>query len=857
MPASRDGLGTDGMGNEKMMEHTLGQLQPGEAGVVKTVGAENPRVKRRLVDMGITPMTRIEVRRIAPLGDPIEVSLRGYSLSLRREDALQITLLSDAEAAEYLKREAELQRQFAARADAALATHAADTDLEAHRQAEQLTRWIIRTPGSCSAGDCAGCAASCRRRDSEKAPAPTPVQPEQDDLPVTLALVGNPNCGKTTLFNALTGAREYVGNWPGVTVEKKERHLHAHGHDMTIVDLPGIYSLSTYSMEEVVARNFVIEEKPDAIINIIDATNLERNLYLTVQLMELERPMILALNMMDEVARMGVTIDCARLSLELGVPVVPICARTGEGVDELLRESAKLLTLAHEQLHTGFHIEPDDLYDAHTHAAHHRIGKILGDAPAQAGLPAHWAEIKLLEGDTMVRDQLQLTDAQAQAIDAVIQDYVGTGVPGDNETRVADSRYRYIGRVCAAATSRRGAGPDRTDRIDAVLTNKWLGIPIFLLIMGCIFVLTFDTLGAWLSDGVERLIGDLFAPWVRGLLEGAGTAPWLVSLVCDGVITGVGGVLVFLPQIALLFFCLSLLEDSGYMSRTAFLMDRALKRFGLSGKSFIPMLMGFGCTVPAAMSARTMENVNDRRMTIMLLPFVSCSAKLPVYGLIASAFFDEYRGLVVLSLYVLGIVVGILSGILFKHTLFRENRAAFVLELPPYRWPSMRNTLLHVGERVGHFLQKAGTIILLMSVVLWFLMHFDFTLSMTDRTETSILGVVGGWIAPVFQPLGFGTWQASVALLTGLVAKEAVNSSLSMFLGATGSALPAALSTLFTPLSAYCFLVFVLLYVPCMAAVATIRRELGSARHTWITIGYQIAAAYVMALLIHTLGSLF
>lgn len=838
------------------MEKLLGQLQPGESGMIKSVGAENPRVKRRLVDMGITPMTEIEVRRIAPLGDPIEVSLRGYALSLRREDALQITLFSEEEAVACREKEAALQKEFASRAGRALGDHAADTDLDAHKQAERLTKWIIHTNGCSGCTSCASCA-SCAGLGKKKRAAAPKTAPEQDDLPVKLALVGNPNCGKTTLFNALTGAREYVGNWPGVTVEKKERHLHAHGHDMTIVDLPGIYSLSTYSMEEVVARNFVIEEKPDAIINIIDATNLERNLYLTVQLMELERPMILALNMMDEVKRMGVAIDCGRLSLELGVPVVPICARTGEGVEELLRESAKLFTLAHEQLHTGFHIEPDDLYDAHTHAAHHRIGEVLGDAPAKASLPAHWAEIKLLEGDPIVREQLRLTPQQLAEIDKVIADYVGEGVPGDNETRVADSRYRYITRVCAAATSRRTKARDMTDRIDAVLTNKWLGIPIFLLIMGLIFVLTFDTLGGWLSDGVDRLIGDLLAPWAESMLLGAGAAPWLVSLLCDGVITGVGGVMVFLPQIALLFFFLSLLEDSGYMSRTAFLMDRALKRFGLSGKSFIPMLMGFGCTVPAAMCARTMENEDDRRMTIMLLPFVSCSAKLPVYGMIASAFFDEYRGLIVLSLYVLGIVVGILTGILFKHTLFQKNKAAFVLELPPYRFPSLRNTLLHVGERVGHFLEKAGTIILAMSIVLWFLMHFDFAFTLTDQTETSILGVLGGWIAPVFGPLGFGTWQASVALLTGLVAKEAVNSSLSMFLGVTGSALPAALSGLFTPLSAYCFLVFVLLYVPCMAAVATIRRELDSRKHTWFMIAYQLGIAYLMALIVHILGSAF
>ena len=837
------------------MGKTLGELQPGQSGIVKAVGGGNARVKRRLFDMGVTPMTRVEVRRIAPLGDPIEVNLRGYALSLRREDALEIALFDEDEAAAYGKRETALRER-----SGASGAHAPDADIEAHRRAELLTRWAIRLPEGCGSAACAQCSAACggggRRRRRRGAP-PGATVPEVDGQPVKFALVGNPNCGKTTLFNALTGAREYVGNWPGVTVEKKERRLHAYGHDITVVDLPGIYSLSPYSMEEIVARNFIIDERPDAIINIVDATNLERNLYLTVQLMELERPMVIALNMMDEVARMGVTIDCERLSLELGVPVLPICARTGEGVDDLLRRSAGLLALSHEQLHAGFCIEPDDLYDARTHAAHHRIGDALSDAPARAGLPAHWAEIKLLEGDAMVREQLCLTPEQAAAVDAAVADYVSDGLPGDGEARVADSRYRYITRVCAAAVSHRGAGQDFTDRIDAVLTNKWAGIPIFLAIMGAIFVLTFDTLGGWLSDGVDQLVIGLFLPWARDLLEGAAAAPWLVSLLCDGVITGVGAVLVFLPQIALLFFFLSLLEDSGYLSRTAFLMDRALKRFGLSGKSFIPMLMGFGCTVPAAMAARTMENENDRRMTIMLLPFVSCSAKLPVYGLIASAFFDEYRGLIVLSLYALGIVVGILTGILFRHTLFRENRAAFVLELPPYRWPSMRNTLLHVGERVGHFLEKAGTIILLMSVVLWFLMHFTPALAMTAQTERSILGVAGGWIAPLFRPLGFGTWQASVALLSGLIAKEAVNSSLSMFLGATGDALNGALAGLFTPLAAYSFLVFVLLYVPCMAAVTTMRRELGSARHTWITVGYQLLVAYVMALLVHMLGSLF
>ena len=404
---------------------------------------------------------------------------------------------------------------------------------------------------------------------------------------------------------------------------------------------------------------------------------------------------------------------------------------------------------------------------------------------------------------------------------------------------------------------RKGNGEKTSsDRIDAVLTNKYIGIPIFLLIMGVIFVLTFDTLGGWLSDGVDALLTNFVIPFAGGALADIGAADWIVSLVCDGVLTGVGGVLTFLPQIALLFFFLSLLEDSGYMSRTAFLMDRALKRFGLSGKSFIPMLMGFGCTVPAAMAARTMENENDRRMTILLLPFVSCSAKLPVYGMIASAFFARSRGLVVLSLYLIGIVVGVLTGILFRKTLFRSNKAAFVMELPPYRLPSIHNTLLHVGERVGHFLEKAGSIIFLMSIVLWFFTRFTPSLSMTGQTELSMLGRFGSFIAPVFRPLGFGSWQASVALLTGLVAKEAVVSSLSLFMGVTGSAgLASALSGLFTPLSAYAFLVFVLLYVPCMAAVATMRRELHSMKYTAFMVCFQLITAYVVALLVYAIGS--
>ncbi len=855
------------------MRRTLGMLAPGESGYVRSVGSDDPRVKRRLVDMGITPMTNIMVHKIAPLGDPIEVHLRGYSMSLRQADALCITLLEPDEAEQALAWERAANEEREKTATARLQAHSEVSDHAAHERAARLTDWIlaaqntgedITIPVPCCHncdGDCARCGKAHPQATNKKAPKKGFV-PRADHRPIKLALVGNPNSGKTTLFNAMTGAREYVGNWPGVTVEKKEGKLRAHNHDMTLVDLPGIYSLSPYSMEEVVARNFVVQEKPEAIINIVDGTNLERNLYLTVQLMELERPMIVALNMMDEVEKNGDQIDFHRLSLELGVPVVPISARTGQGIEELLRQCELLITLVHEQLHRGFCIEPDDLYDDVTHAFHHEIGEIIGSKADEAGLPTHWAEIKLLEGDKLVREALNLSVPEQEALEAILRAYSGTDQLNDNETRVADSRYKYISRVSAVSLKRKKEFGEKSvsDKIDDLLTNKYLAIPLFLVVMLLIFSLTFGTVGAWLSEQVEQLIGGVLAPFMETWLTGLGTSGWLVSLICDGVISGVGGVLTFLPQIALLFFCLSLLEDSGYLSRTAFIMDKLLRRFGLSGKSFIPLLMGFGCTVPATMGARTMENEKDRRMTILLLPFMSCSAKLPVYKLIARAFFGRYAGIVMFSMYVLGIVVGVLTGLLFKKTILKGEDAPFVLELPPYRLPTLKNTLQHVGERVTHFLEKAGTIILAMSIVLWFLQSFDLRFRMVADSADSILGTLGGALAPAFVPLGFGAWQAVVALLSGVIAKEAVVSSLSLFYGfsaaAGDAAVRASLSGTFTPLAAFSFLTFVLLYTPCMAAVATMRRELNSKKLTWFMIIYQIACAYLVSLLIFQLGSL-
>ena len=787
---------------------TLQELSPGESGLIVSVGNQSGAVKRRLVDMGLTPGTVVKVTKIAPLGDPLEVSLRGYELSLRKEDAGQIQI-----------------GPVQARPQAASKPGAPDPE----RDRRQLRDHVHELEHHEKPYD----------------------HNAHDTRTMKVALAGNPNCGKTTLFNALTGSNQYVGNWPGVTVEKKEGTARLGDRSITVVDLPGIYSLSPDSMEEIVARDFIIGEGPDAVIDIVDATNLERNLYLTVQLLELERPLVLALNFMDEVKARGDQIDVERLSKELGVPVVPITAKTGEGLDELLQ-------VAHRQMHLGVTYEPDDLYDDFTHDIHHRMGELIHDYAYAANLPAHWASIKLLEGDGIVAKALNLPADVQNKLDAIIAEYEASSALGDRETLVADSRYRYIERVVRASVvkGKGSEGPTLTEKIDRIVTGKYTALPLFLCAMLVMFVITFGPFGSWLQDGVSTLI-DLFSGWLEGTLTAAGAPAVVISLACDGIISGVGGVLSFLPQIALLFFFLSFLEDSGYMSRAAFIMDRLLRRFGLSGKAFIPMLMGFGCSVPAIMGARTMENEKDRRMTILLIPFMSCSAKLPVYGLLSAAFFGPWAGLVVFGLYVIGMVVGILSGILFKHTLFSGEPAPFVLELPPYRFPSMENIATHVWQKVKGFLVKAGTLILAMSVVLWLLQSFDFSLHMVDDAANSMLGTLGALIAPIFAPLGFGFWQAAVALLTGFIAKEMVVSSLSMFYGfsltAAGTAVAAAM-TGFTPLSAFSMLVFILLYVPCVAATSTMAKELGSAKWTAFSVCWQIGVAYVVSLLVHTVG---
>ncbi|MBQ2661637.1 MAG: ferrous iron transport protein B [Clostridia bacterium] len=823
---------------------TLDSLKIGESGYVHSFYTEDVKLRHRMSEMGITPGIEIKKIKAAPMGDPIEVSLRGYMLSLRRENAEKIFLCNeeDEEGLKCASRNVALDKE---------------EDEAEHKKAALLTEFMIENVSCCD---------SEKRKNCYR----TRKEPPNDEAPVKLALVGNPNCGKTTLFNALTGAREYVGNWPGVTVEKKEGKIKdkggvcTHGHEMTLVDLPGIYSLSPYSQEEVIARNFIIDEKIDAIINIVDATNIERNLYLTVQLMELEVPMIIALNMMDEIEKQGDSIDLKELSLLLGIPIVPISARTGMGLGELADSMQRMVYAAHSQFHEGFNIEVDHVYDAFTREKHEKIGEIIKEYAQKAGMPLHWAEIKLLEGDSLVKERLKLDEESLEKVEAVIKEYSDEDKLMDNATRVADSRYRYItdiARKTVKRSKKNESGQTLDDKLDRVLTNKWLALPLFVGIMALIFTLTFSSVGAYLSDAVASLVDNTVIPFIETALISANAPEWFLSLVCGGILPGVGGVLTFLPQIAILFFCLSILEDSGYMSRIAFIMDKPMRKMGLSGKSFIPLLMGFGCSVPAVMGSRTVENEKDRQMTVMLVPFMSCSAKLPVYGLLAGAFFSRSRGLVIISLYVLGILIGILSGLIFKKTVFKDNDAEFIIELPRYRMPSMKNTFLHVWERVSHFLQKAGTIIFAMSVVLWALQNFSFTFEMVSDPQYSIIGKIGSFIAPIFTPLGFSSWQAVVALITGFVAKEAVVSTLTVFYGfslaADSPAIMSALSGTFTTASAYSFLVFVLLYTPCIAAVTAMGKELHSKRKTAFILIYQLVAAYLVSFAVYNIASLF
>lgn len=666
-----------------------------------------------------------------------------------------------------------------------------------------------------------------------------------------MALAGNPNCGKTTLFNVLTGSNQYVGNWPGVTVQKKVGKTKV-GHS-EIVDLPGIYSLSPYTMEEIVTRDYIINENPEVIINIIDGTNLERNLYLTVQLIELNRPMVVAVNMMDDVLAKGWVLDCEKLSVELGLPVIAITARRGENVDAVLKKAEKLA-------HGKEYYAPEVTYDNTTQNALNEILMILAEQQYDKTIPLQFFAGKMLEGDPEAEKNLHLSESQNSRIEKIVADYEATSEFGDRESMLADARYKYIEKI-AKACMKKGSDAHKlttSDKIDRLVTNRYLAIPIFLLTMFLMFTLTFGPIGDFLSGIIDYLFNGLLVPGVTALLDAAIAPEWTYGLIIDAAIGGVSGILMFLPQITLLFLCLSLLEDSGYMARAAFIMDRLLRKLGLSGKSFIPMLMGFGCTTPAIMAARTLENEKDRKLTMMLTPFMSCGARLPIYALFAGVFFTKNQGLIVFSMYILGIVVAIVTGVVLKKTLFRGNVAPFVMELPPYRLPLLKSIAMHVWEKCKGFIVKAATIIFSMSILVWIFQNFSPSLQMVADSNSSMLGQFGSFIAPIFIPLGFGTWQAAVALLTGLIAKESVVSTLTI-LYATGQTalLSTALTASFSPVAALAFMTFTLLYMPCISAFVTMKKEMNSMKWAVGTALMQTGIAYFVSLLVYQIGSIF
>ena len=674
------------------------------------------------------------------------------------------------------------------------------------------------------------------------------------------ALAGNPNCGKTTLFNALTGSNQYVGNWAGVTVEKKEGKLKHNDADISVVDLPGIYSLSPYSAEELVSRNYIIDEKPDLIINIVDATNLERNLYLTIQLSELGVPMVIALNMIDVLEKRGDKIDVKILENELGIRVVPISASKGVGIHKLIHAAEHELAHRGDSNHLDRHInigEPLPIYTEPLKSTVETVEEIIREKCVSKSIPLRWSAVKLIEGDEPTEKALELSASEAEFIDGMVKKIETPKI--DREIIVADQKYKFICSLCEKAVklSKKTHELSTSDKIDRIVTNRFLAIPLFALIMIAVFYITFGALGSRLTDIVDMLFNEKFASFAREGLINLGAADWAVGLVCDGVIGGLGSILSFFPQIALLFLFLSILEDSGYMARAAFIMDRALHAIGLSGKSFVPMLMGFGCSVPALMATRTLENEKDRRMTIMLVPFMSCSAKMPVYAVFISALFASYSGITVFSIYALGLIVAIIYAFIMQKTILKGGHTPFVMELPPYRLPTAKTLGLHLWEKLRDFFTKAGTVLLGASIVVWALQYFSFSFKHVTNPDESMLAVIGKAIAPIFAPLGFGEWQSSVSVLSGLIARESIVSTLGILYGSGEGGVSAVISQVFTPAQAYSFMSFTLLFIPCVAAVSSIRREMNSRKWTAITLGCQALTAWIVTFIVYHIAVLF
>lgn len=664
------------------------------------------------------------------------------------------------------------------------------------------------------------------------------------------ALVGNQNCGKTTLFNALTGANQHVGNFPGVTVDSKMGEISS-AKGCSVVDLPGIYSIRPYSTEEIVTRDFVLNEKPDGIINIVDATNIERNLYLTLQLLELGIPMVLALNMMDEVRANGGTVDIKMMSELLGIPVIPISAAKNDGISELVNTA---VSTAKKKIKPKVQ---DFCLPGPVHRCIHAVSHLIEDHAQQCGISPRFAATKLIEGDMSFAEKLELDKNELETIEHSVKE-METERGLDANAALADMRYSFIEGVCekAVVKCRESKEHLRSVKIDNVLTNKYLALPLFLVIMLLIFWLTFGVIGSFLSDLLSAGIDSLTAVTDKALTA-YGINPVVHSLITDGIFTGIGSVLSFLPLIVVLFFFLSILEDTGYMARVAFVMDKLLRKIGLSGRSFVPMIIGFGCSVPAVMSARTLSSERDRKMTIMLVPFMSCSAKIPIYAVFSAAFFPDYAALVMSALYISGLLVGIITALILNKTAFKGNPVPFVMELPNYRLPSAKSVLLLMWDKAKDFLQKAFTVIFIATVIIWFLGAFDSRLNYVTDSSQSLLASVGKLISPIFAPLGFNDWRISTSLLAGLSAKEAVVSTMSVLTGTGLENLGGALSSMFTPLYAVSFLVFTLLYTPCVAAIATFRAELGSRLQTAGIVVFQCVIAWICAFAVHSIGLLF
>ena len=780
----------------------LDTLEIGKDAVVASVASDDQALRQHILDMGLTPGTEVTMMKYAPMGDPLEIRLRGYELTLRKDDAARIELVGIHDT------------DTGPRANAAIGT----------------TKHPALGEGTYS-----------------PRAAKTAVP---EGAPLHFALAGNQNCGKTTLFNQLTGSNQHVGNFPGVTVDRKDGAIRNHP-EASVTDLPGIYSLSPYTGEEIVSRQFILDEHPDAIIDIIDATNIERNLYLTLQLMELDRPMVIALNMMDEVTANGGAVDVNLLESLLGVPVVPISAARNEGIGELVDHALHVARFRERPGRLDF-CAPDGPDGGALHRCIHGIANLVEDHAATAHIPVRFAATKLVEGDELVTEALHLDRNELDAIEHIITQMEGEAGT-DRLSALADMRFGFIGDVCGRCVVKPHESREhvRSVKIDRILTGRYTAIPAFLVIMGLVFWLTFGVIGAALQGLMEDGIAAIIASADAGL-KAFGTNDVVRSLAVDGVLTGVGSVLTFLPIIVVLFLFLSILEDSGYMARVAFVMDKVLRRFGLSGRSFVPMLVGFGCTVPAIMSTRTLPSEHDRKMTVMLTPFMSCSAKLPVYGLLCGAFFPQATVPAMVSLYLIGIAVGCIAALVLNRTAFKGDPVPFIMELPNYRLPSVKTTVMLAWDKAKDFITKAFTIIFAATVVIWFLQTFDIRFNVVADQSQSLLAGLGSIIAPALAPLGFGDWRASTALVTGLIAKESVISTLTVLLGATS---PAALSTMFSPFTAYVFLVFTLLYPPCVASIGALKSELG-ARYAVAVFAFQVTVAWIVAFLVHGIGVL-